>query len=67
MTELPESNARASTIWSDAKPNEIQFKTKEKGVVGTLHLHPPMRFEGDADESARAFFECLIARIKKEN
>jgi len=33
---------------------------KDDTLVGTLFLGPPMRFEGDADESARAFFDLVI-------
>lgn len=67
MIELTEPTAAAFT--ADVEPNAIRLATKEKGVVGTLYLDEPIRFEGDADESARAFFECLIARteIRKES
>jgi hypothetical protein len=35
-------------------------------VIGTLYLESPMRFEGDADESARLFFDNVIERATGE-
>lgn len=65
MIEL--TDPTAPTFTTDAKPNTIRFAAKEKGVVGTLYLDEPMRFEGDADESARVFFECVMTYLGKEN
>lgn len=39
----------------------ITFRGASEKPVGELHLGPPMRFEGDADASARIFFDCVIA------
>lgn len=46
----------------EAPRRTIQFSTDEAGVVGTLHLGPPMTFEGDAEESTRVFFEQVIQK-----
>lgn len=43
----------------------VDFITDRDGVVGTLYLSKPMRFVGDADESARQLFELLDMRILK--
>ena len=62
MTE----NKPNAVMFVASDPNEaprrtIQFST-DAGVVGTLYLGPPMRFEGDAEESARVFFEQVIQK-----
>lgn len=40
-------------------PHFIGF-TSDGGEVGRLWFGPPMRFEGDAEEGARVFFEYVV-------
>lgn len=44
--------------WSVA-PATITFHNEKEGPVGTLYLENPVRFEGNADASAKVFFDCL--------
>lgn len=43
---------------TDAAENVLTFLVEGR-EVGKLFMGPPMRFEGDADESAKAFFVAL--------
>lgn len=43
---------------TDATENVLTFLVEGR-EVGKLFMGPPMRFEGDADESAKAFFVAL--------
>ena len=44
-----------------AQAHTVQMCVDGK-VVGTLYLDPPMRFEGDVEQSARAFMEEVMKR-----
>lgn len=37
---------------------------QDSKIIGTLHPGPPMRFEGDTEESAKLFFQhvCRLAK-----
>jgi len=48
----------------DDVPRTVRFLRGEE-CVGILYLDPPLRFEGDAEESARIFFNMIIARMEK--
>ncbi|RPJ00626.1 MAG: hypothetical protein EHM36_14390 [Deltaproteobacteria bacterium] len=43
----------------------VIFHNSAGEVVGTLYLEDPMRFEGNADESAKVFFESVIREIEQ--
>ena len=45
----------------EPEPDQIVFQYDGK-EVGRLSLKSPMHFEGDADESARLFFDLMIVR-----
>lgn len=40
----------------------ITFQGDDGEMVGTLHLTDPMRFEGNADDAAKVFFERVVAQ-----
>ncbi len=42
------------------KAPTFTFHDENNKLVGTLHCGDPMRFEGNADKSARIFFDELI-------
>jgi hypothetical protein len=52
-----------------APPSDAQPKRNEEDgeTIGKLYLESPMRFEGDAEESARIFFEHVIKRATETN
>jgi len=41
-------------------PNRIVFNDVNGKLVGTLFLEDPLRFEGNADQSARLFIDNVI-------
>jgi len=43
------------------QPKNIRFYNSKGECVGTLHLDDdPIRFEGNVDESAKVFLDCVI-------
>lgn len=48
-----------SKIW---RVNELAFCDDKGNRVGTLYLESPLRFEGNADASAKAFFNHLLKK-----
>ena len=46
------------------EPYTVNF-FRDGTCVGTLYLDPPLRFEGDAEHSARIFFDLIIGHIRK--
>ncbi len=48
---------------ADGQSTKVSFHVYGR-QVGILHLDSPMRFEGDADKSAMAFMETVIAYWK---
>jgi len=43
------------------QPSDIRFYNSKGECVGTLHLDDdPIWFEGNVDESAKVFFDCVI-------
>jgi len=55
MNELKFSN------WKPA--HTVVFHNRDGETVGTLWFDGPMRFEGDAEESARVFFEHFLKQL----
>ena len=51
---------------SDEKPNyAITFRNKD-GLIGTLDFNgPAMKFEGEAEESAKIFFGYISSMFEK--
>ena len=62
-SELGQGNvtvpAGANVIGMPGKPAIIFHKDNGQVEVGRLEYGPPMRFEGDAEESARIMFELV--------
>jgi hypothetical protein len=52
---------------SDPGPHTLNFCKEDGETIGKLYLESPMRFEGDAEESARIFFEHVIKRATETN
>jgi hypothetical protein len=57
LSEHPEN---VYAIASSVSNSEIIFQSTDGQVVGKLFLEHPMRFEGDADEAAKLFFDAMM-------
>ena len=61
-------NTEQFTFVSDVNPNyAITFRNKD-GLIGTLDFNgPAMKFEGEAEESAKIFFGYISEMFEKRS
>jgi len=51
-------------FWPQNSTMQYDFDDDGNGKpFGTLYIENPLRFEGNAEESAKIFFECCIKEI----
>lgn len=44
----------------ELRPHQIEFRDDSNNTVGTLYCENPLRFEGNADASAKLFFDAMV-------
>ena len=64
LQDCQETDPKIVTATLPSNTDSIGFYDKNQKEIGTLYLEPPMRFEGDAEESAKIFFEFVLDFVR---
>lgn len=54
-----------SNAFAMGSPKTVTFYDSTNELIGTLYLENPMRFEGNAEESAKVFFNFVTEYLKE--